>query len=231
MRIALVLLNRNEIEALPQILPEIPVDAVERVLCVDGGSTDGSAEMLVQWGFEVVPQAAMGRGEAFRIAFEILTDDVDAVIFFSTDGNEDPSDISLFREHLEAGADMVIASRMVVGAKNEEDDQVIRLRKWANLAFNHLAYAFWGRGQRRITDAINGYRAIRVDAWNALLPDGTGYTIEYQLSIRSYKRKLIVTEFPTTEGSRIGGTSGANSVRTGLRFLRLLIREIRSGRP
>jgi glycosyltransferase involved in cell wall biosynthesis len=82
MRIALVLLNRNEIEALPQILPKIPVDAVERVLCVDGGSTDGSAEMLVQWGFEVVPQAAMGRGEAFRLAFEILTDDVDAVIFF-----------------------------------------------------------------------------------------------------------------------------------------------------
>jgi hypothetical protein len=64
-----------------------------------------------------------------------------------------------------------------------------------------------------------------------LLPDGTGYTIEYQLSIRSYKRKLIVTEFPTTEGSRIGGTSGANSVRTGLRFLRLLLREIKWGRP
>jgi glycosyltransferase involved in cell wall biosynthesis len=230
MKIGIAILNRNEEEALPQILPQIPRNAVDLLFCVDGNSVDASREILKDHGIEIVEQRSPGRGEAFRIAFDRARDEVDALIFFSPDGNEDPSDIRHFRHHLEAGADMVIASRMMPGAFNEEDTGWFRPRKWANLVFDWMAYVTWGRGSSRITDAINGYRAITVEAWDRLKPDGPGYTIEYQTSIRAYQRGLKVVEFPTREGQRIGGESGAAAVDTGLRFLRLYWSELRSSR-
>ena len=226
-RLGLVILNRNEQDALPEILPQIPKDAVELIFCVDGNSTDASPQILRDHGVEIVEQRSPGRGEAFRIAFERAREDVDALIFFSPDGNEDPADIPRFREYLESGADIVIASRMMEGAFNEEDVKRIRPRKWANLGFDWMAYATWGRRSERITDAINGYRAITTDAWDRLSPDGPGYTIEYQTSIRAYKHGLNVVEFPTHEGQRIGGESQAKAVDTGLRFMKLYWSELR----
>jgi hypothetical protein len=112
------------------------------------------------------------------------------------------------------------------GARNEEDDARLRPRKWANQLFARAAYVTWGRGQPRLQDPINGYRAITLAAWDQLQPDGAGYTIEYQCSIRAYKLGLKVAEFPTREGPRLGGTSGAGAVPTGLRFVRLFVTEL-----
>lgn len=227
-RIGLAILNRNEAEALPRILPRIVTSSVDVVFAVDGNSTDRSPTMIQEAGFEVLTQKAPGRGEAFRLAFEHAGRlGLGALIFFSPDGNEDPGDIPRFREGLAAGADMVIASRMMEAAFNEEDVSWFRPRKWANLGFNWLAYLTWGRGQRRITDGINGYRAITSNAWELMRPDGFGYTIEYQTTIRAYKSRLKVVEFPTREGQRLGGQSNATAVDTGLRFMRLFVSELR----
>lgn len=227
MRMGLVILNRNEEEALPTVLPQIPIEAVEMCFAVDGNSTDRSREILAGHGIDVLEQTSRGRGEAFRQAFHHAGDSVDALIFFSPDGNEDPSDIPRFRPILESGADVVIASRMMEGATNEEDTGWFRPRKWANIVFNRMAYLTWGRHQPRVTDGINGFRAITTDAWRTIALDGSGYTIEYQCTIRAYKHRLRVEEFPTQEGQRIGGESNAKAVDTGLRFLRLYFRELR----
>lgn len=226
MRIGLVILNRNEAEALPHVLPNVPKEAVDLAFAVDGDSTDGSPDMLREHGFPVLDQRSPGRGEAFRVAVDHARGKVDALIFFSPDGNEDPADIPRFRPPLEAGADMVIASRMMAGAVNEEDIHWFRPRKWANNAFSAMARATWGRKRRKITDPINGYRAITIDAWDRLSPDGPGYTIEYQTSIRAYQLGLKVVEFPTVEGQRIGGESDAKAIDTGLKFLRLYRSEV-----
>jgi glycosyltransferase involved in cell wall biosynthesis len=226
-RIGLVILNRNESDALPEILPRIPFGEFVMHFAVDGRSTDSSPEILRRYGIEVITQTAKGRGDAFRLAFEQAGDRVDALVFFSPDGNEDPADLPKFRSFLEAGSDMVIASRMMEGAFNEEDMSWFRPRKWANLAFNWLAYLTWGRGQERVTDGINGYRAITSDCWKKLDLDGPGYTIEYQSTIRAYKTSSLVSEFPTTEGQRIGGVSDAKAIRTGVEFLMLYWKELR----
>jgi len=227
MRTALVLLTLNERDGVAALFDQIPLDAVDEAFAVDGGSTDGTLDIFREKGFRVLDQNSKGRGEAFRLAFG--STDADALIFFSPDGNEDPADVRRFRSLLEAGNAMVIASRMMKGAVNEEDTQWLRWRKWANNAFNFLANAFWNRGPY-VTDSINGYRAITRDAWGQIRPDGAGYTIEYQSTIRSMKLGLPVAEFPTSEGARIGGESYAKSLPTGMRFLRLLWDEIRVGR-
>jgi hypothetical protein len=117
---------------------------------------------------------------------------------------------------------------MMRGARNEEDDQVLRFRKWANNAFNVAANAlFRSEGWPYITDSINGFRAITRMAARQLSLDAADYTIEYQMTIRALRHRMRIVEFPTKEGHRIAGETGAPSIQTGLRFLRRLYTEWR----
>ena len=124
---------------------------------------------------------------------------------------------------------MAIASRFMVGSRNEEDDAFLPLRKWANQAFGLAANLIWGRG-RRVRDTINGFRGIRREAFERLSPSSIGFTIEYELTIRALKVGMTITEIPMTEGDRVGGQTKAHSIRTGLRFLGFLAKEIALGK-
>ena len=230
MKIALVLLVRNERPCLEIMLPKIPPASPEagydEVVAVDGGSTDGSVEFLQAHGIRIVGQSKRGRGEAFHQAFREVA--ADAYIFFSPDGNEDVADFPRFRTLLDAGAEIVIASRMMKGAVNEEDHLTFKWRKWANNAFNMMAnFAFRRRGPF-ITDTINGFRAITKEAVGKLGLDASDYTIEYQMSMRALKAGLAIAEFPTIEGQRVAGGTQAHSIPTGLRFLKCFWRELRT---
>jgi glycosyltransferase involved in cell wall biosynthesis len=227
MKISLVILTLNEIVGLKEIFPKIPLNEVDEVIAVDGGSKDGTIEFLKEKNIPVYFQDIKGRGEAFRVAFRKATGD--ALILFSPDGNEDPNDIPKFKPLLEAGHDIVIATRMVKGAHNEEDEDFLRLRKWVNNAFTLIANILWNR-QKFVTDTINGYRAITKKAWNELALDGPGYTIEFQGSIRAFKKKMKIAEFPTYENKRIDNGFGSPSLDTGVAFLKILFHEIKVGR-
>lgn len=231
MKIALILLVRNERPCLEIVLPTIPPPGpgagFDILAAVDGGSTDGSVELLQTQGIHVVGQSRRGRGEAFHVAFREI--EADAFIFFSPDGNEAVADLPRFRPLLEAGNHLVIASRMMKGAVNEEDGQLLKLRKWANNAFNLMANLCFRRSGPYVSDSINGYRAITREAASALKLDATDYTIEYQMTMRALKAGLRVAEFPTHEGQRVAGETQAQSIPTGLRFIRCLWRELKGG--
>jgi glycosyltransferase involved in cell wall biosynthesis len=227
MKISLVFLTLNEIVGLQKNFEQVPLESVDEVLVIDGASTDGTVEFFQERKIPVHIQEIKGRGEAFRLAFRKATGD--ALIFFSPDGNEDPTDIPKFKPFLMKGYDLVIATRMVKEAHNEEDDQFFKWRKWANNAFTLIANLTWNRNVF-ITDTINGYRAITRQAWQELALDGPGYTIEYQSSIRAFKRELKITEFPTYEAQRIDDCEGSPSIQTGLAFLKLYYSEVKVGK-
>jgi glycosyltransferase involved in cell wall biosynthesis len=220
LKYSLILLTLNEIDGLEKVFRDIPLQEFDEFFAVDGGSTDGTLEFYNKNSVRVVSQESKGRGEAFRIAAE--TADGDVLVFFSPDGNEDPKDLPKFKKYLDDGCDMVIASRMMKGAYNEEDVEILKWRKWANNAFNLFANLFFRRVGPYITDSINGYRAITKEAFKKVQLDGKGYTIEYQMTIRAFKNKLKIAEFPTHEYPRVGGESYAKSIPTGIAFLKML---------
>lgn len=224
-RSTLIILTRNEIEGVSALFDRIPFSAADECLVIDGGSTDGTIEFFRGRGVRVIEQTVRGRGEAFRIAARESLGDY--LIFFSPDGNEDPADIPRLLQKLYEGYDMVIGSRFLPDGANEEDDLMFPWRAWANRAFTFLANLIW---QGRLTDSINGYRAIRKETFQMLNPDGPGYVIEFQLSIRALKLGVRLAEIPTQEGQRIGGESYASSLPTGLLFLRFLFRELFIGK-
>jgi glycosyltransferase involved in cell wall biosynthesis len=220
----LVILTYNEIEAVKKLFEKIPIKKYDECFVIDPGSTDGTIEFFKEKGVEVKIQPKKGRGVAFVMAGQVAKSDL--LVFFGPDGNENPEDIEKLFQGLEEGNDIVIASRFMKGAKNEEDESLFPLRKWANQIFTLLVNIFFNRTAKYITDTINGFRGIRRDKLNELNLTAEGFAIEFQMTIRALKKGYKIKEIPTIEGERIGGKSKAKSIPTGLKILNVLIKEL-----
>ena len=230
MQITLIMLVLNEKASLevivPKILEEKKKKNFDKLVAIDGGSSDGSIEYLKKKKINTLIQKKnkSGRGAAFLLAENKVK--TDAFIFFSPDGNEEVKDIKKFKFFLERGAELVIASRMMKDSVNEEDKYIFKYRKWANLAFNWLANLFFNGSKRKITDSINGFRAIKKDTMIKLNLSSKDFTIEYQMTIRAMLNRIKIKEFPTFEGDRISDVSKAKTIPTGIKFLKVLFIEV-----
>lgn len=221
----LIILTRNEINGLKATIQKIPFQAFDEYFAVDYKSTDGSVEFFHKHHIPVVKQEKPGRAEAFYLGVRRAQGKY--IIFFSPDGNENPHDLPLLVTHLKLSNDLVIASRFMKGARNEEDDQVLKFRAWANKVFTTMVNLLWSG---TITDSINGYRGIKKNKFQKLALDAQGFAVEFQMTIRALKLGYKIYEIPTIEGNRIGGKSGSAAIPTGLQFIGYLVREVLIGK-
>lgn len=225
---ALVLLTLNEIDGLHALWSRLPLGEFAEVFAVDGGSTDGTLAFFAERGVPYVIQPIRGRGVAFRVAAEASR--AERLVFFSPDGNEDPDDIVRLDDCLVRGADLAIARRFGPGAENEEDGEALRLRARVNDALSRIANGVFGRGQPRVYDTINGFRALRRAALLDLSTTVKRFPIEYQITIRALSRGWQIAEVPTKEGQRIGGERKAASWPVGVDHLKVLATELPNAR-
>lgn len=224
MKKCLVLLTWNEIEAVKVLWDKISADKYDECFVIDPGSDDGTLEFFKEKGATVHIQEKKGRGVAFLLAAEKTS--CDMLCFFSPDGNEEPADIDRLFSLIEQGADMAICSRFLPESRNEEDDAKLPFRKWANQTFTWLVNKSFNKSGTYITDTINGFRAFKKEALLGLGLTAEGFAIEFQSTIRGLKKRYVIKEIPTIEGDRIGGESKAKSIPTGLRFVKLYLKEL-----
>lgn len=225
MKIALIIFTKNERRNSEQIYNKIPKNVVDKIYVIDAGSIDGTQEFWKNKHTQVYPQKYKGVGGAYESAFKNTEED--ALIFFHPDGNMEPQDIKKFVRLLKDGHQFVIATRMAKGSVNEEDDQLIKPRKWFCQGLGVVANIIWGRDKNRCSDPTQGYRAFTRKAYEKLMieippPNAS----DYQQIIRALKLKVKITEFPTKEGKRIYGESTFPSFKTGLDQLKLLWKEL-----
>jgi dolichol-phosphate hexosyltransferase len=223
-----VLLSLNEREALERLIPLIPRHLFDVVLAIDPGSTDGTLELYSAHGIPYLLQDAPGRGSAFLFAQDNVH--TERVVFFSTDGNEDPRDLPTMLKYLDEGYDMVIGGRFVLpGAECDDSDDPVRIRKFGAILYGLIVRAIW---RSAVWDATNGYRGFRLEAMRSLKLDTPHNEIELQSTIRAAKLGLRFREFPTRELRRLGGTRKptANTLTLAWRAGMLVLREIFLGR-
>lgn len=225
MRITLCLLTRNEIDGCQYDVPQIRRELFDEIYAIDGNSTDGTVEYLESIGIPVYLQPKKGLNAACVYAFERCT--TDALVFFHPKGSVPVQDTEKFRAFFEQGYDLVIASRNIRGAQNEEDDKLLKPRKWFVTSLALASAALFRREGALVMDVLHGFRGMTVKGFKAVNPVDYGVSIDLEMVSRSYKKHLKRIEFPTIERERLAGTTHFKALPTGWNLLKYLMRELR----
>jgi glycosyltransferase involved in cell wall biosynthesis len=228
LKVTLIVPTLNEIEGMKEIMPRIKPEWYDRLIIVDGGSTDGTLEYARDHGYLVVSQTRRGMRYAYLEA--LAHADGDVVVTFSPDGNCVPERLPELIGKMREGYDMAIVSRYAGEARSDDDSALTSL---ANRVFTAAVNVLF---RARYTDAMVIFRAYKRDLIHALdLDKDSSYfpaesifrTImswEMLLSIRCAKRKLKVAEIPGDEPCRIGGRRPLH-VMWGLAYILQLFQE------
>jgi glycosyltransferase involved in cell wall biosynthesis len=223
-KISLCLLVWNELEGCKLDVPKLPRDAFDEVFAVDGGSTDGTIEFLQSQGIPVHRQVEPGLNAAYWQSIEISS--ADAAVFFFPKGTLPPEDLHQFRPWLESGCDLVIASRNIAGASNEEDCRFFKPRKWLANTLSLIVALIWKCEGWRVRDVLHGVKGFTVNGFRIMNPSRTGISIDLEVVVRSYRLRLPRAEFPTREMPRPFGETHFKILPTGLKLLRYLAAEL-----
>lgn len=224
MTVALCLITWNEIDGCKLDVPQIDKTKFEQVYCIDGGSTDGTVEFLLDNEIEVYKQERKGLNQACKEAVQKCK--CDAVIFFHPKGTVPVKDIYKFRYYFEKGYDFVVASRMLKESYNEEDDQFLKPRKWFGLLLAFLAFILYKREGHVIRDSLHGFRGIKVDAFNKMDISDLSPSIDIEMVCRAYKCGISRIEFPTKEKKRNFGETHFKALPTGYKLLKYMLWEM-----
>ena len=216
----------NEEEALPLQLDRIP-GSVDRVVVVDNGSTDGTAEAARTGGAEVVAEDERGYGAACLRGMRHLSsqgETPDVLVFLDADGSDDPGKIPELVAPIAAGeADLVLGVRR--GVEGGVGTILPHARVGNRVVLWLLALLFG----RSFLD-MPPFRAVRFPALQALEMDDRNWGWTLQMQIRAHRRGLAIVELQMPHRrrvlgrSKISGSLGA-SVRVGLKMLWTLVRE------
>lgn len=218
MKSALLIPILNERDGLVEVLPQIDPAWVDEILFVDGGSTDGSQEVIRSWGHgKLITQRQPGLSNAYWEAFPLITSDV--IVTFSPDGNSMASAIPRLIEKIHEGYDMVVASRYLPGAGSQDDGPITALGNWM---FTRMVNLLFGAG---VTDSLVILRAYRRALIEEISMDTRAPAFEPQLSIRCavYRRK--VAEIAAPEPRRVGGKRKMSILFNGWAVLSLIVQE------
>jgi len=214
----------DEREAIGRVLADLPRAALRRVIVVDNGSTDGTADVARRALAHVVREPRRGYGRACLAGLTELERDgaPDVVVFLDADYSDHPQELpQLVAPILEDRADLVVGSRMLVPASRRALPPQARFG-------NRLAALLLRRLYGLEATDLGPFRAIR---WSTLATLGMrdpdfGWTVEMQA--RAARRGVRYREVAVSYRARIGRSkiSGTwiGSARAGAKILWTLAR-------
>ena len=218
MTTTVVIPTKNESIGIKEVLPKVDLNWADEWFLVDNHSTDGTIEEATKLGFKVIQQTGKGLSNAYREGVTIAGSE--NVLFFSPDGNAEPSYIpKLIKKMDEGDYDIVQISRF--GKKGMSEDDTI-ITGFGNRMFTFLVNVFFGGN---LTDSLFGFKIIKKQTFQRLCLDGESLTLEQQMSIKSCKYHLKTFEIDGIEPKRIGGEAKMKPLYTGYALSKQIIKE------
>ena len=202
--VAVIVPAYNEAENLPTTLAQIPWRNRDdlKLIVVDDGSSDGTAEIAGLCGADVVVshECNLGLGAALRTGLATANElDARAAVYIDADGEYPPEQIPDLLAPIEEGrADYVLGSRYLGGTPNQCSTRLI-----GNLLFTLLLNIAAGR---RISDGQTGFRAFSRRALECaeIIHD---YNYAQVLTLDLLKKGMRMQEVPVTYCRRTRGRS------------------------
>ena len=204
MRTGIVIPALDEEASLPLVLSAIPAALHARVVVVDNGSRDRTAEVAAQGGAEVLSEARRGYGSACLAGIRHLASTEprpDVLVILDADHADDPENLLDFVARIERGdADFVLSTRTRGGA---EPGALTPPQIWGNRLQTAAINARFGT---TLTD-MGPMRAIRFDRLLELgMVDPTwGWNVE--MACKAARSGLRIVEVPVRYRNRFAGDS------------------------
>jgi glycosyltransferase involved in cell wall biosynthesis len=193
-----------------------------RVLLIDDGSGDGTGEIALAAGAEVIVHPRRrGNGRTIKTGLAATTGGT--VVILDGDGQHDPAMVPLLLAALDEGADLAVARRTVFRGSG-------LLRDLGNHVLSALA-SYMTRSA--VPDLTSGFRAFRAETMQPfvhLLPEGfstpTTSTLAY---LHSGLRVQFIPMPPRRRGG--SGSTHTRLLRDGPGFLAIAVKVTRLFRP
>jgi glycosyltransferase involved in cell wall biosynthesis len=203
-RVSVIVPVYNEERTLEEVIRRVrATGAVDEIVAVDDGSSDGSAHILEALAASGEPPVTIvrhaanaGKGAAVRTGFARVTGEV--VVVQDADLELDPGEFpKLFAPILEGRADVVFGVRFANGRG---------ATPWVgylgNKAFCVIASVLF---LRRLNDILTGYRAMRTDVARKIEPRSNGFGMDAEEGCRAIRDGFRIAQVPVTYVPRTKG--------------------------
>lgn len=207
LQVSVVIPMRNEREAIPSLFARFVKTAASlpqpwALLVVDGCSDDGTPEVCEDWADRLPVRVLRltenrGLGGALEAGLLEALDGSRVIVTMDGDDSHDPATIPAMLASIDAGADVVIASRFQPGG---EEIGVVAYRRVLSHAASALLRTLYPVGEAK--DYSSGFRAYRASTLGSLrelrgrLVEESGFSCMMELLLNLRLQGADVREVP-----------------------------------
>lgn len=223
----------NEIERIPIVLERlltfdwIGQGLIPEFIVVDGGSTDGSVELVTEFPSVKCIQLPSGTGRGYALKSGIDASSSELVVIFPADNEYEPEAIIHVTELLRTGlSPIAFGSR--VGLCIDTDQRlreiyggrtkIYYLSKWGGFVLSLLSGIIY---KRWLSDTLTSVKGFKREAFQTLSLEGKSADWDAKLIVDAAKGSLAIAEVPVeykprrlSEGKKIRTRDGLRAVLT-----------------
>jgi glycosyltransferase involved in cell wall biosynthesis len=202
-------------------------NSIRKIVIIDNGSTDRTAEIALNEGAEVLHEPRKGKGFAFRRGLTSIDKEIKLVFLVDGDGTYAIDKLEKACELVaKQGFDMVVGERSI----SENSQEAFRfLHKTGNHALTFLQKITFGT---EISDALSGWRLMSRGFALSFQGGDTEFELEAELNAHAYRLRASTANVRIDYRERtIGSSSKLRTYSDGWKILKKNLGLWRGERP
>ncbi|MCA9405920.1 MAG: glycosyltransferase family 2 protein [Candidatus Omnitrophica bacterium] len=217
-KVLIIIPAYNEARRLEHLLKALKTSTLD-VLVVDDGSTDGSGDVALAQGVQLLKNSAnSGKGFSLREGFRHAVEhDYEGVLTMDGDGQHSPQDINAFIKAAEENENCIIN-----GNRMEKTREMPLIRCYTNRFMSFMISLVCGQ---KVPDTQCGFRYIPSGILKDITLTCNDFEIETEILVKASRKNYTIISIPIKTIYQ-GETSHIHPVRDTIKFFSYFFKEI-----